>query len=143
MPKFPAIAESAQGVKGAVYSGLKKQPASGRTPVPLHVGDTWMEPARGCRMQDLTVDDHPGMHRYSPVPGYPLLRDRIAEVHGERTGVSTERNQVVVTAGATAGLAAAVSALVSPGEEVLLVAPYWPLIAAACARSARLRSTSR
>jgi N-succinyldiaminopimelate aminotransferase len=80
-------------------------------------------------MQDLTVEDHPGMHRYSPVPGYPELRDRIAEVHGRRTGVPTERGQVVVTAGATAGFAALVGALVSPGEEVLLVAPYWPLIA--------------
>jgi N-succinyldiaminopimelate aminotransferase len=129
MPKFPDIAESAQGVKGSVYSGLKKQPASGRPPVPLHIGDTWMEPADGCRMQDLTVDDHPGMHRYSPVPGYPQLRDRIAEIHSARTGVETERDQVVVTGGATAGLAAAVGALVSPGEDVLLVAPYWPLIA--------------
>ncbi|MGK7296741.1 MAG: pyridoxal phosphate-dependent aminotransferase [Candidatus Wenzhouxiangella sp. M2_3B_020] len=129
MPKFPDIAESAQGVKGSVYSGLRKQPASGRPPVPLHIGDTWMEPAEGCRMQDLTIDDHPGMHRYSPVPGYPQLRDRIAEVHGARAGVATERAQVVVTGGATAGLAAAVGALVSPGEEVLLVSPYWPLIA--------------
>ena len=129
MPRFPNIAESAQGVKGSVYSGLKKKPASGKPPVPLHIGDTWMEPARGCRMQDLTVEDHPGMHRYSPVPGYPQLRDRIAEVHGQRTGVETERGQVVVTGGATAGLAAVVGALVSPGEEVLLVAPYWPLIA--------------
>ena len=116
-------------MKGSVYSGLKKKPASGKPPVPLHIGDTWMEPARGCRMQDLTVEDHPGMHRYSPVPGYPQLRDRIAEVHGQRTGVETERGQVVVTGGATAGLAAVVGALVSPGEEVLLVAPYWPLIA--------------
>ncbi|NEZ04707.1 pyridoxal phosphate-dependent aminotransferase [Wenzhouxiangella sp. XN201] len=129
MPRFPEIAESVQGVKGSVYSGLKKKPASGRPPVPLHVGDTWMEPADGCRMQDLTIDDHPGMHRYSPVPGYPQLRDRIAEVHGERTGIATERSQVLVTGGATAGLAAVVGALVSPGEEVLLIAPYWPLIA--------------
>lgn len=129
MPRFPHIAESAQGVKGSVYSGLRKKPASGRPPVPLHVGDTWMEPAIGCRMQDLTVEDHPGMHRYSPVPGYPQLRDRIAQVHAARTGIDTERSQVLVTGGATAGLAAVVGALISPGEEVLLVAPYWPLIA--------------
>src|SRR6056297_2499401 len=102
MPRFPNIAESAQGVKGSVYSGLKKQPASGRPPVPLHIGDTWMEPAEGCRMQDLTVEDHPGMHRYSPVPGEPALREAIAGIHGERTGVATGRGQVLVTAGATA-----------------------------------------
>jgi N-succinyldiaminopimelate aminotransferase len=129
MPRFPDIAASARAVRGSVYSGLKKPPASGRPPVPLHIGDTWMEPPDGCRMQDLDVADHPGMHRYSPVPGYPRLRERIAEVHGERTGIATGRAEVIVTAGATAGLAAAVSALVSPGEEVLLVAPYWPLIA--------------
>ncbi len=129
MPRFPDINVAAQGVRGSVYSGMSRKPASGRPPVPLHVGDTWMEPAAGCRMQDLSVADHPGMHRYSPVPGYPQLRDRIAEVHGERTGVSTERGQVIVTGGATAGLAATVAALVAPGEEVLLAAPYWPLIA--------------
>ncbi|MEE4329916.1 MAG: pyridoxal phosphate-dependent aminotransferase [Wenzhouxiangella sp.] len=129
MPRFPDITQPAQAVKGSVYSGLSKRPASGVAPVPLHIGDTWMEPAVGCRMQDLTVDDHPGMHRYSPVPGYPALRDRIAELVGERSGVPVERGQVLVTGGATAGLAAVVGALVSPGEEVLLVAPHWPLIA--------------
>ena len=129
MPKFPAISPAAQAVRGAVYSGLARKPASGRPPVPLHIGDTWMEPAEGCRMQDLDVADYTGLHRYSPVPGYPELRDRIAQVHGARCGVATSRDQVVVTAGATAGLAAAVSALVAPGEDVLLAAPYWPLIA--------------
>ena len=128
MPKSPQIAPAAKAVKGAVYSGLSKHPESGRPPVPLHIGDTWMEPAEGCRMQDLRVADHPGMHRYSPVPGFPELRERIAELHADRCGVSTERGQVLVTAGATAGLAAAAGALVAPGEEVLLVSPHWPLI---------------
>jgi len=129
MPRCPDISAAAQAVRGAVYSGLKRQPASGRPPVPLHVGDTWMEPAPGCRMEDLKVAEHPGLHRYSPVPGYPELRDRIAEIHGQRCGVATSRDQVIITAGATAGLAAVVAALVAPGEDVLLAAPYWPLIA--------------
>jgi aspartate/methionine/tyrosine aminotransferase len=38
------------------------------------------------------------------------------------------RANVLVTGGATAGLMAAVSALVAPGEEVLLLGPRWPLI---------------
>lgn len=129
MPRFPAVSPAARAVRGAVYSGLARKPASGIAPVPLHVGDTWMDPAEGCRMQDLTVADYPGLHRYSPVPGYPELRDRIAQVHGARSGVATSREQVVVTAGATAGLSAAISALVGPGEDVLVAAPYWPLIA--------------
>lgn len=80
-------------------------------------------------MQDLTVEAHPGLHRYSPVPGLSELRSAIARHHSARAGVATTPSNVIVTAGATAGLAAAVGALVSPGESVLLAAPYWPLIA--------------
>lgn len=129
MPRFPAIAPSAQSVRGGVYSGLTRRPASGREPIPLHIGDTWLPPADGCRMQDFSIKDYPGMHCYSPVPGYPQLRARIAEHHAKRCGVETSAEQVLVTAGATAGLAAAVGALIAPGDEVLLSAPYWPLIA--------------
>ncbi|AKS42530.1 pyridoxal phosphate-dependent aminotransferase [Wenzhouxiangella marina] len=128
MPRFPEITAAARAVSGSVYSKLERDPDA-PPPVPLHVGDTWMEPAVGCRMQDLTVEAHPGMHRYSDVPGLPALRQRIAEVHGARAGYPTGPEQVLVTAGATAGLAATVGALVAPGEEVLLAAPYWPLIA--------------
>jgi aspartate/methionine/tyrosine aminotransferase len=129
MPRFPDISSSAKSVKGSVYSGLKVRPKSGQPPVPLHIGDTWMEPPPGCRMEDLHIADHPGMHRYTPVTGLPQLHEIIAAVHGRRTGIDTDTGQIVVTGGATAGLAAAVGALVSPGEDVLLAAPYWPLIA--------------
>jgi len=129
MPSFPGFAPAIENLRSSVYAGAA--PKSGVAPVPLHIGDTWMEPPEGCRMEDLTVAEHPGMHRYTPVPGLPALRDRIAKLQTQKTGVRTEREQVLVTAGATAGLAAAAAALVGPGEELLLAAPYWPLIAGA------------
>ncbi|MFW6339910.1 MAG: pyridoxal phosphate-dependent aminotransferase [Wenzhouxiangella sp.] len=129
MPIFPNFASSIQNLRSSVYAGV--QPASGSAPIPLHIGDTWMEPPAGCRMEDLRVADHPGMHRYTPVAGLPALRVRIAGLESARTGLETAPEQVLITAGATAGLAAAVGALVAPGEEVLLAAPYWPLIAGA------------
>jgi N-succinyldiaminopimelate aminotransferase len=122
------VTEAASAVSGDVYSSVKPAAAPADR-IPLHVGDTWMEPAVGCRMQDLTVEDHPGLHRYSPVPGIAQLLSAIAERHAGRAGVDTAPSNVLVTAGATAGLAATVGALVSPGESVLLAAPYWPLIA--------------
>ncbi|TVS10683.1 MAG: pyridoxal phosphate-dependent aminotransferase [Wenzhouxiangella sp.] len=129
MPRFPGYAPAIQTLRSSVYSGAAPKP--GVVPVPLHIGDTWMEPPEGCRMEDLRVADHPGMHRYTPVAGLPALRERIAGLQTDRTGLATARGQVLITAGATAGLAAAVGALVGPGEEVLLAAPYWPLIAGA------------
>lgn len=128
MPRCPRTTDAAAALSGDVYSKVRSSVAAADR-IPLHVGDTWMEPAPGCRMQNLTVEDHPGLHRYSPVPGLPELRRAIAAHHSARAGVETDVSQVIVTAGATAGLAAAAGALVSPGESVLLAAPYWPLIA--------------
>lgn len=45
-----------------------------------------------------------------------------------RSGTPTRQDDVLVTAGATGGLAAVVGAVVQPGDEVLVLAPYWPLI---------------
>lgn len=95
---------------------------------PLHVGDTWLEPVEGCRMQDLRVEQYPGMHRYAAPQGMPELIDAIAERTRVRSGVATERENVLITAGATGGLGAIAGAILEPGDEVLLLAPYWPLI---------------
>jgi N-succinyldiaminopimelate aminotransferase len=94
---------------------------------PLHVGDTWRPPPEGGRPEELPRG-LPGINRYTDVQGLPQLRDAIAERTSARTGVPVGRANVLVTGGATAGLMAAVGALVSPGEEVLLLSPRWPLI---------------
>lgn len=113
----------------SVYSALahRLHGRSGET-YPLHVGDTWMEPAVGCRMEDLRVAEHPGMHRYASVHGLPALLDALVERERAKTGLAIERDDVLVTAGATGGLGAVAGALLDPGDEVLILAPYWPLI---------------
>ncbi len=129
MPPYPKSASSVAAIQGAVYSALADRIASWRGELfPLHVGDTWLEPALGCRMQDLTVEEHPGMHRYAPPQGLPRLIDAIVERARRRSGVATERDNVLVTAGATGALGAAMGAILEPGDEVLVLAPHWPLI---------------
>jgi len=129
MPPYPKAASSVAGIESALYSALAHRIATHRGEIfPLHVGDTWLEPADGCRMQDLTVEDHPGMHRYAPPQGLPQLLDAIAERVRTRTGVPTDRGNVLVSAGATGGLGAVMGAILEPGDEVLILAPYWPLI---------------
>jgi aspartate/methionine/tyrosine aminotransferase len=129
MPRYPQAAPSVAAIPGSVYNALAHRLETFAGEVyPLHVGDTWMEPAEGCRMEDLRVADHPGMHRYAPPQGLPALLDALVERTRARTGVAVERENVLVAAGATGGLGAVVGALVAPGEEVLILAPYWPLI---------------
>lgn len=71
-------------------------------------------------------------HQYPPALGLPELRDAIAGFYARRQGLVLTREQVVVTSGATEALAAAILALVHPGDEVLLFQPaydsYAPMI---------------
>jgi aspartate/methionine/tyrosine aminotransferase len=129
MPRHPHFSPSVQEIADSVYSGLAHRLATFQGEVfPLHVGDTWMEPPAGCRMEDLRVAEYPGMHRYAAPQGMPALLDAIVERVRTRTGVPTERDNVLIATGATGALGAVAGAIVEPGDEVLLLAPHWPLI---------------
>jgi len=129
MPRHPHFSSAVDDISGAVYSALAHRLASYRGEVyPLHVGDTWMEPPEGCRMEDLSVAEYPGMHRYAAPQGMPALIDALVEQVRIRSTAATERENILVTTGATGGLGAVAGAILSPGDEVLLLAPYWPLI---------------
>ena len=128
-PRPPRCAPAVAGMPGAVFSPIQRQLESGsQRIVPLHVGDTWLEPFEGGRMESLRVAEHPGMHRYSETQGLPQLVDAIVEKVRANNGIACERDQVLVAAGATGALGSAVGMLAAPGEEVLILAPFWPLI---------------
>jgi len=129
MPRHPNIAPAVASIRESVFASLAQRIAAHRGPVyPLHLGDTWLDPPEGCRMADLRVEDYPGLHRYSPPKGLPGLCRAIAERLTRRTGVPTDPGQVLVTAGATGALSAITRGVLEPGDEVLILAPYWPLI---------------
>ena len=128
MPRS-GFAPTVSAIPGAVYSPFADRvPESGSPAVALHVGDTWLPPCPGTRMQDLASADHPDMHRYGPTAGVPALIDALVDKLRSRNGLACERDGVLVAAGATGALANAVGAVVAPGEEVLILAPFWPLI---------------
>ena len=128
MPRPPGRSLAAAALRGSPYSSLLARMAAHRGEIfPLHVGDTWRQAPEGGRPEELPRGI-PGINRYTDVHGLPELRDAIADRMRSRTGASLGRANVLVAGGATAGLMAAVGALVSPGEEVLLLSPHWPLI---------------
>jgi len=63
--------------------------------------------------------------RYSPVPGYPELRKAICKKLKEENGLEYEPSQIIVSTGAKQSITNAVLALVNPGDEVIIPAPYW------------------
>jgi aspartate/methionine/tyrosine aminotransferase len=129
MPKAPRVSGPVAGIKGSVYSKLLHKLKTHRGEVyPFHVGDTWKRPPEGCSTDEIAAADHPGLNRYTAPQGLPKLVDLVVERMRERTGAAVERENVFVSGGATAGLMAAVGTVVSPGDEVLILAPHWPLI---------------
>jgi N-succinyldiaminopimelate aminotransferase len=67
-----------------------------------------------------------GLNQYAPARGLPALREAVAE-HQERFyGIPLDPDsQVLVTVGATEGIAAALLALVGPGDEVVVIEPSY------------------
>ena len=129
MPRPPYFHDNVRNMPGAVYSPFADRMADHPGPLfPLHVGDTWLEPCPGARMEDLRGVDHAGLHQYADTRGLPVLVDAVLERARLRSGLSLERDSVLITAGATAGLSCALGSLLAPGDEVLILAPFWPLI---------------
>ena len=72
-----------------------------------------------------------GHNQYAPGPGTPALREAVARHQQRHYGVDLDpQTQVLVTAGATEAIAACMLALVDPGDEVVLVEPYYDAYAA-------------
>ena len=66
----------------------------------------------------------PAMHRYTPAAGLPHLREAIA-ARARRDGLDVTAAQVVVANGGKHALYNTFMALLDPGDEVLVPAPYW------------------
>ncbi|TFI56888.1 aminotransferase [Sphingomonas parva] len=71
-------------------------------------------------------------NQYAPMLGLASLRESVAAHYRRHQGLAVEPGHVTITSGATEALAAAILALVSPGDEVLLFQPlydaYVPLV---------------
>jgi len=82
-----------------------------------------------------------GVNQYPPGPGLPVLREAIVE-HRARYGTHYDPDtEVLVTVGATEAIAAALLALVEPGDEVVLIEPYYDSYAASVALAGATRRT--
>lgn len=66
------------------------------------------------------------LHGYTPAPGLPEARRAVADSLNRRFGTSYGMGDVFMTVGAAASVSICVHALANPGEEVIVIAPYFP-----------------
>lgn len=66
-----------------------------------------------------------GHTRYAPNAGLPALRNAIAKQVSMESGIQYVANNVIVTVGATEAIYLSFMACINPGDEVIIMAPYW------------------
>jgi aspartate aminotransferase len=69
------------------------------------------------------IDDN--YSKYPPVPGYADLREAISKKFKEENELNYTADQIIVSAGGKHSLINVILSLVNPGDEVIILAPYW------------------
>ncbi len=82
-------------------------------------------PEFAAEFRKLAEHPIPGMHRYMNNAGYDETRGAVAEVLAEASGLAVEGRHVVMTCGAGGALNVVLKTILNPGEEVIILAPYF------------------
>jgi len=73
----------------------------------------------------LAQKDIPGSHAYMPNAGYPFVREAVAARISTEQGVTLTAGEMLMTCGAAGGLNVTLKALLDPGDEVIILAPFF------------------
>jgi aspartate aminotransferase len=93
----------------------------------LSLGNPVMEPPPEFHQELRRLADNPikGMHRYMPNNGYVETRQAVADDLTAETGIAFSANDIVMTCGAAAAINVVLKTILNPGQEVLLLSPYF------------------
>lgn len=78
-----------------------------------------------ARLRDLTQNPPPGLHRYMQNAGWPRVRKQVAEHLERRTELPFSPDHVIMTVGAGGALNTCLKAILNPGDEVIVLSPYF------------------
>ncbi|GAA3244421.1 pyridoxal phosphate-dependent aminotransferase [Nonomuraea helvata] len=120
--RISAISESATL---AVDAKAKAMKAAGRPVIGFGAGEPDF-PTPGYIVEAaIQAAREPRFHKYTPAGGLPELKQAIADKTRRDSGYAVEASQVLVTNGGKQAVYEVFATLLDPGDEVLVVAPYW------------------
>ncbi len=98
--------------------------AQGHDVVALTIGEPDFDTPENIRNAAKEALDQ-GFTHYSPVAGIPELREAIAEKLRLENGLNYKASEIVLANGTKQAINNAVLSLIGPGDEVIILAPYW------------------
>src|SRR5690606_37078063 len=120
--RISSISESATL---AVDSKAKAMKAAGRPVIGFGAGEPDFPTPDYIVEAAVEACRNPRFHKYTPAAGLPELRQAIADKTLRDSGFQVDPTQVLVTNGGKQAVYQAFATLLDPGDEVLVVAPYW------------------
>ncbi|QRN81538.1 MAG: pyridoxal phosphate-dependent aminotransferase [Nocardiopsis sp. BM-2018] len=120
--RISAISESATL---AVDAKAKAMKAEGRPVIGFGAGEPDFPTPDYIVDAAVAAAREPRFHRYTPAGGLPELKRAIAEKTLRDSGYEVEPAQILVTNGGKQAIYEAFAAMLDPGDEVIVVAPYW------------------
>lgn len=115
----------AQGVRGSATMSAANARISHRHPINLAIGQP-AEPPAAVVIEAAVKASRDGRARYGPPAGLPALRALAAWDQAQKTGIERDVQDVIITPGGKPALLDALRCMLDPGDEVLVLAPYWP-----------------
>lgn len=109
----------------AIDALAKRYREEGRPVIAFGAGEPDFDTPANIVAAAKTALDDPGTHHYSPPAGLPALRDAVATDVSSYTGLDVQPVHVAIANGGKQAIYNALSAILNPGDEVLLPAPYW------------------
>ena len=109
----------------AITAKAKAMRAAGRDVIGYGAGEPDFPTPPAIVEAAVRAAQDPAMHRYTPAPGLPALREAVAAKTLRDSGLEVDASQVLVTNGGKHAVYTAVHCLVNPGDEVILPAPFW------------------
>lgn len=120
-PTVTAMAESATLLMARKARELR---AAGRDIIDLSLGEPDHAPPAFALEAAAEALRGP-YHKYTPVNGYADVRQAIADKFKRDNGLDYSADQIVISTGAKQSLMNVIMALVGPGDEVVIPAPFW------------------
>ncbi len=126
--KIQAFIENASWIRRMFEEGERLRKIHGPDNVyDFTIGNPNVEPPPefAAEFRRLAAEPLPGMHRYMSNAGYDECRDAVAAHLAEASALPVTGAQVVMTCGASGALNVVLKTILNPGEEVIILAPYF------------------
>ena len=109
----------------AIFLKAKELERQGKKIIHLEVGEPDFQPPINVK-KSLSEAYDKGFGKYGPAKGLPEFRTKLAEFVNENFDAKVNLENVMVTPGARFGVFLAISTLLDPNDEIIVIEPAWP-----------------